>query len=138
MKTSTIILFNVLTILSSCSGQNPSAVADRFSNVQEFSLEIGDTVSELDKTIWIIFQAKNNHYWFGSDGQGVYRYDGKTILRFSTKDGLSNDRIRGIQEDKLGNIFITSLDGSNKFDGEKFSTLPVLESDEWKLDSNDL
>ena len=134
----TIILFSILPILTSCNRQNTSPVANSTSNEQDLSIEIGDTVSELDKTIWIIFQDKNNHYWFGSDGQGVYRYDGKTILHFSTKDGLLNDRIRGIQEDKLGNVFITSLDGINKFDGQKLTTLPVTESDEWKLDSNDL
>jgi ligand-binding sensor domain-containing protein len=133
-----IILFSILTLLTSCNGQNTSPVAKSTSNEQDLSIEIGDTVSELDKTIWIIFQDKNNHYWFGSDGHGVYRYDDKTILHFSTKDGLLNNRIRGIQEDKLGNIFITSLGGINKFDGQNFTTLPIMESNEWKLDSNDL
>lgn len=141
----TIIFFGIafhamalLTILTSCSGQDNSTVANRTITEQELSIGIGDTVSELDQTIWIIFQDKNNHYWFGSDGQGIYRYDGKTILRFTTKDGLLNNRIRGIQEDKFGNVFISSLGGINKFDGERFTTLPVIESNEWKLDSNDL
>jgi ligand-binding sensor domain-containing protein len=38
----------------------------------------------------------------------------------------------------LGNVFITSLEGINKFDGQKMTTLPEVESNEWKLDSNDL
>lgn len=98
----------------------------------------GDTVSDLDKSIWLVFQDKNGNFWFGSDGQGVFRYDGKVLLRFSTKDGLLGNRIRGIQGDKSGNVFITSLDGINKFDGKKFTTLPVTEKNEWRLDSNDL
>tara|TARA_B100000497_G_C7689313_1_gene418616 strand:+ start:1480 stop:2604 length:1125 start_codon:yes stop_codon:yes gene_type:complete len=138
MKLNMIILFSILTILTSCSGQNTSSVSNNSRNEQHPSVAIGDTVFELDKNIWIIFQDMNNHFWFGSDGQGVYRFDGKSILHFSTKDGLLNNRIRGIQEDNLGNVFITSLDGINKFDGQKFTTLPVIESNEWVLNPNDL
>lgn len=112
-----------MTILNSCNGQNASSISNSTRNEQDSIIAIGETVSELDKSIWIIFQDKNNHYWFGSNGKGLYRYDGKTILHFTTKDGLLNDSIRGIQEDKFGNVFITSLDGINKFDGQKFTTL---------------
>ena len=65
-----------------------------------------------------VFQAKNNDYWFGSDDRGVYRYDGKTIVNFTTKDGLVGNRIRGIQEDKSGNIYFTTYEGISKFDGQ--------------------
>ena len=30
----------------------------------------GEIVSELDKAIWHVFQAKNGDYWFGSDDRG--------------------------------------------------------------------
>jgi len=54
----------------------------------------------LTRNIFIIFQDKDNNYWFESDGKGVYHYDGKTIIHLSTKDGLSNNHIREIQQDK--------------------------------------
>jgi len=127
-----------MTILTSCNGQNASSVSNSTRNEQDSSIAIGDTVSELDKSILIVFQDKNNNYWFGSDGQGVYRYDGNTTIHFSTKDGLSNNRIREIQEDKSGNTFFTTLDGISKFDGQKFTTLAVAEGNEWKLDTDDL
>lgn len=138
MKLNTFLFLCLLILLTSCNGQTISQTENKIISAQNSTIAVGKTVSELDKSIWIIFQDKNNHYWYGSDGQGVYRYDGKTILHFSTKDGLLNNRIRGIQEDKLGNVFITSLDGINKFDGQKFTTLPVIESNEWKLNPNDL
>jgi len=131
----TILFFCTLTLFTSCSGQNTSHIGG-----------IGDTVKTLGNSVWYIFQAKNNDYWFGSDGQGVYRYDpsaslttsSKTIIQYTTKDGLPNDRIRGIQEDRSGNIYITTLEGISKFDGQTFTTLPPIESNEWKLDPNDL
>lgn len=140
MTLSRILLLSLLTILALCNGHNASPVSYDARYEQVSSKAIGETVSELGKSIWIIFQDKKDNYWFGSDGQGVYRFDGKSIIRFSTKDGLPDNRIRGIQEDKSGNVFITSLEGISKYDGQAFTTLtlPVLETHAWMLDSNDL
>lgn len=95
-------------------------------------------VSEMSKGIWIIFQDRKKNHWFGSDGQGVYRYDGKTMTHFTMKDGLPNDRIRDFHEDKSGNIYITTLEGITRFDGQSFTTLTPVESNEWKLEADDL
>jgi ligand-binding sensor domain-containing protein len=70
--------------------------------------------------------------------EGIYRYDGKTIINFTTKDGLVNDTIRQIQEDKFGNIYISTFGGINRFDGNTFTTLQPIKSKEWKLAPNDL
>lgn len=99
---------------------------------------IGEVVSETSKSIWIIFQDQQDRYWFGSNGQGAYCYDGKTILHFSTRDGLVNDSIRGIQEDKKGNVFFSTMGGISRFDGRSFVTLPAVESNEWRLHPDDL
>lgn len=90
----------------------------------------------------LIFQATNGDYWFGSDADGIYRYDGKTIIHYSEQDGLSNNRIRSIQEDKQGNIYFATLGGISKFDGQTFVTLTAIKStsanDNWKLQPDDL
>ena len=102
----------------------------------------GEIVTEIDKSCWIIFQDKDNNYWFGSDGRGVSRFDGKTITRFTAKDGLVHDQIRGIQQHSAtGDILITTNGGVSKFDGQRFTTLPITEfnsSDEgWVLNKTD-
>lgn len=101
----------------------------------------GETVTELDKAIFYVFQAKDDTYWFGSNEQGVYRYDGKTLTRFSTKDGLVSNRIRGIQEDKSGNLYFTTYEGISRFDGRSFTTLSVWAGSsptDWKKQPDDL
>jgi len=125
-------------MLVSCNGQDSNQIAEDSFSEQNVATSIGDTVSNLDKSIFIVFQDKNDNYWFGSDGQGVYRYNGNTIIHYSAKDGLCNDRIREIQEDKSGDIFFTTLDGISKFDGQKFTTLSVVEGKEWKSEPDDL
>lgn len=98
----------------------------------------GETVAELSPRTWVVFQARNNDYWFGSDGQGAYRYDGKMIVRFTTRDGLSGDRVREFQEDASGRIFIGTLTGISAFDGKAFATLTPVESREWRIHPDDL
>jgi|TARA_R110000737_G_scaffold223373_3_gene238407 ligand-binding sensor domain-containing protein len=134
----TSLFFVVLSLTLSCSGQNKAIESKKAAQSKNTSLTIGDTISELEKNIWIVFQDQNENYWFGSDGSGVYQYDGETILHFTSKDGLSNDRIRGIKEDNFGNVFITNLGGIDKFDGEKFTHLTAIESNEWELNPDDI
>lgn len=126
MKRNALLFFfailATLPFLSSCKGQHP----------------IGQPVKELGNNLWYIFQDTQNNYWFSSNGNGVYRYDGKTIVNYTTKDGLANDTTRQVQEDASGNIFIATFGGISKFDGTSFSTLQPVASREWTLDRNDL
>jgi ligand-binding sensor domain-containing protein len=102
----------------------------------------GTTVSELSNNIWSVFQDSRNNYWFGSNGQGVFRYDGKTLTNFTTNDGLCDDQIRGIQGDQAGNVYINTPKGINRFDGKSFTTLEIPENpspmSEWKVQPDDL
>lgn len=91
-------------------------------------MAVGTIVSEIDSSCWVVFQDKDDNYWFGSDGRGECRYDGKTLTRFTTVDGLSHDQVRGIQQHApTGDILITTNGGVSKFDGERFVTLPITE-----------
>lgn len=104
---------------------------------------IGEVVSEIDNSCWVIFQDKDNNYWFGSDGQGVSRYDGKIITRFTTQHGLSDNHIRGIQQHApTGDILISTNSGVSKFDGKQLVTLPMMEmkslDEGWVLDPDDV
>lgn len=71
----------------------------------------------------------------------MYRYNGKALVNFTMKDGLVSNQIRGIQEDKAGNIYFTTYEGISKFDGQAFTTLDVSASSaptDWKLQPDDL
>lgn len=68
---------------------------------------------------WPQLQDKDGNLWFSSWG-GAYRYDGKTITSFSSKDGLPKEVTR-IVEDKKGNIWFGSSDGLRHYDGKTFT-----------------
>ncbi len=101
----------------------------------------GQTVTELGTHIMCMHQAKDSALWFGSNGQGVYRCDGKVLVRYTTENGIAGDDIRCIQEDLAGNVFLYSEPGGvTRFDGRGFSILTSLDASksEWKLGPDDL
>ena len=127
----TIVICTVMTICTSCYGKNASEEAVGIK---------GDTVSTLGKHLMLIYQDRKDNYWFGSWGEGLYRYDGKTIIHYTTEHGLCQNKIVNIQEDKAGNLYFNTDIGISKFDGQHFTTLKLTaeSSKEWKLEPDDL
>ncbi len=114
---------------------------------KSFTVDAVRSTIVIDKNIRSIFQDKKGNYWFGTNGAGVYRYDGKTLIQFLEKDGLYNNQVLSIQEDEVGNIWCgTGLFGVSKFDGKTFTTytdkthliLNNLAEEDLKIKPNDL
>lgn len=68
-----------------------------------------------------ITEDKVGNIWFASSDQGVFKYDGKDIVNFNQKNGLSENYAGGIAEDQKGNIWFTMKKGICKFDGKTFT-----------------
>lgn len=68
-------------------------------------------------------QDKNGNLWFGTTGEGVYRYDGKEFIQFTKKDGLSDNSVLSIFEDKSGHIWFGTDDGASCYDGKTISKI---------------
>jgi ligand-binding sensor domain-containing protein len=135
MKLNILLFLSILTLLTSCNGQTTR------QHFKTDNIVKGDNVTELGKSIMVIHQDKKNNYWFGSWETGVYKYDGKTLTNYTTKDGLPNNRIDDIKEDESGNIYFTSCHPNStivKFDGNSFTTLSPVPSRDWQLKSTDM
>lgn len=63
--------------------------------------------------------------WFGTIGEGVYRYDGKSFEHITTQDGLINDEVTDIYEDKGGNIWFGASGGASRYDGKTFRNFVI-------------
>lgn len=84
-------------------------------------LDIGETVGHLGNNIDCIYQDKNGHFWFGSNGDGAYFWDGKLLKHITTKEGLLSNYVWNIAEDKNGILFFSTRDGVCGFDGKIFT-----------------
>ncbi|GHC61093.1 ligand-binding sensor domain-containing protein [Ulvibacter litoralis] len=131
-----ILLVFVSSTFLSCNGQ----VKNEQISTENKGTELGESVVQLDNKIWVIFQDSKKNYWFGSNGEGIFYLKGKDLKQITTKNGLADNTIRGVQEDKQGNIFIETANGISKYDGKSVTTLhPIVSAkNNWKLERNDL
>ncbi|GGE43101.1 ligand-binding sensor domain-containing protein [Psychroflexus planctonicus] len=68
-----------------------------------------------------IFQDSKDNYWFGSLEEGVAVYNGKSFNYFTSNEGLSDNQIHSIQEDKEGVIWFDTQTGVSSYDGTRIS-----------------
>lgn len=99
---------------------------------------IGDVVDKLGSNLMLVYQDSKSQWWFATWGDGLYRYNGKTIVHFTTQHGLSHNRTDQIVEDSGGNLYFNTTSGVGRFDGKEFYTLPISAVSEWKLLPGDL
>ncbi|PZD77100.1 diguanylate cyclase [Mesonia sp. K7] len=66
-----------------------------------------------------IFQDSKGNYWFGSIKEGVAVYNGEAFSYFTTNDGLTDNQILSIQEDKERIIWFNTQQGVSSYDGAK-------------------
>lgn len=62
-----------------------------------------------------IAEAPDGALWIGTFGAGLYRFDGERFTPFTSRDGLSDDRVIEILRDRSGNMWVATRDGLNRF-----------------------
>nr|MDQ3048422.1 SpoIIE family protein phosphatase [Bacteroidota bacterium] len=73
-------------------------------------------------TVLSILEDKCGNLWFGANGGGVNKYDGKSFTHYTDKEGLISNYVWSILEDKSGNLwFGTNGGGVSKYDGKSFT-----------------
>ena len=122
--------FLFLSVFSSCKGQEkpnpPSALNSSKSGptvIRNFKAAV--LAPDFDSTlvsqyIRSIFQDSKGNLWFGTIGEGVVRYDVKTLTYFSSPEGFINSTVYAINEDKDGNLWFGTDQGVYKYDGLSF------------------
>jgi len=89
-----------------------------------------------------ILQDSKGNYWFGSHREGVCRYDGNSFEYFTMEQGLPDNQVRSIYEDKHGTIWFVTASGASSYDGKsisKQSNLEMINSPgQWQKTAQDL
>lgn len=69
-----------------------------------------------------MYQDKNGNFWFGTNGDGIIRYDNRSLQKFNISEDFNGSAgaVRGIIEDKMGNLWFGTSSGLIKYDGKKF------------------
>ena len=83
---------------------------------------------------WDILEDRRGNLWFASLDSGVYYYNGTTFQHFTTREGLANNAVMSIYEDKAGIIWFGTGGGASRYDGKSFQNFTTKEG----LSNNDL
>jgi signal transduction histidine kinase/ligand-binding sensor domain-containing protein/DNA-binding response OmpR family regulator len=80
-------------------------------------VEFNDTFQNV--RINCIIEDSKQNIWIGTN-RGIYKYtEDKKFIRYTEKDGLSNNMVCGIIEDSLGFLWISTYYGICRFDPEQ-------------------
>ncbi len=98
MALNKILLFSFLTIFSACKGQEKTNTPRDLilsepgptviKNFKAAALAPDFDTTLVSQYIRSIFQDSKGNLWFGTLGEGVVRYDVKTLTYFSNPDGF--------------------------------------------------
>jgi len=132
---SQIQVFTFLTIIFFCTSCNGQAKKDLPKNTVSESKIIADGQPKLVRNLGSLkdkghnvnssLQDKAGNLWFGTTGDGVYKYDGKSFTQFTTSNGLNSNTVFCILEDQSGKIWIGTDDGVCLYYDNKFSKIQI-------------
>jgi ligand-binding sensor domain-containing protein len=72
------------------------------------------------RRFWDVLEDRRGNLWFATTDSGVYNYNGKSFQHFTTREGLANNLVMCICEDKAGVIWFGTGGGVSRYDGESF------------------
>jgi len=99
-----------------------AALPSRFKDATICNLQYLDVDQGMNSPyVNCILSDKSGNIWFGTKG-GVSKYDGRSFIHYTEKEGLSNNIVLSILQDTKGNLwFGTEGGGACKYDGKTFT-----------------
>ena len=97
-------------------GSNQPPALNQSTTFPQIHTNLNGMVREFVRTM---YQDTKGNYWFGTNGNGIICYDGKTLEKISMKGLRSLNVIRGIFEDKAGHLWFGTWQGISIYDGYK-------------------
>lgn len=124
LKNSIHFLVVISLFFSSCKGQTSPKKADSTQKAESLS-KIIRTQGIQSGVVSCELLDKDGNLWFSISGEGVYRYNGKSFTNFTVKNGLCNNNVGAVIQDRKGNILLGTNSGICKYDGNTFTKYPV-------------
>ncbi len=84
-------------------------------NIETFA----DTLGFKSYHVWDIYESNQGFIYFGTQ-DGIFIYDGTLFQQISEADGLIDNAVGVIKQDRFGNMWFGTEDGLSFFDGTNF------------------
>lgn len=69
------------------------------------------------------FEDRDGNLWITTVLEGLLRWDGEELARFTTADGLPSDAVRDVLQDEDGTLWVATTGGVARYDGASFEPL---------------
>lgn len=105
---------NIYDILADKKGQVWFAThTNRIAIFNGSDIETQDVTDhgEIPNVTCIAQDKEGKITWLGTDGSGLYRYDGKVFKQYTKADGLQSNYVYHLLVDRDGNVWTTHRDG---------------------------
>ncbi|TAF65009.1 MAG: diguanylate cyclase [Cytophagales bacterium] len=134
------LIYPILLLLLNFSCVERQSTEKEANKSESIKTSKADTL-KFTSGIRAIFQDSKGNYWLGSHNEGISYYDGKSFEYFTTNEGLADNQIRSIQEDKNGKIWFGTAKGISLYDKGKFTNYPPKNNNpifDWNETNGDL
>ena len=84
-----------------------------------------DPAVQISEYVRRVFQDRDGQFWFGTNGDGVCRYDGKSLTYLSVEQGFGGRAVRGIAQVGDGAMWFGTDGGVSRYDNGKFTNYTV-------------
>lgn len=68
-----------------------------------------------------VFQDREGDLWFGTNGDGVCRFDGTSLVFFTVDEGFGGYAVRGMVQDVAGAMWFATDNGVSRYESGKFT-----------------
>jgi ligand-binding sensor domain-containing protein len=144
----------LVVLFCSCLSQPASATGGWFVDVSQQAdpkvadLSVAPKLADdafvqlrFESEVRAILEDSKGNYWFGSWNEGVSQFDGKRLTYFTMEDGLSDNQIRTIHEDRNGLIWFEGGYGISRYDRQSVTpstNRDYSSKDRWRVAPGDL
>lgn len=109
-----------ILVLASCAGPRDTSPPRAATEVAS-GLPRAEPAAQIAEYVVAAFEDSQGSLWFGTNGQGVARYDGNSLRYLSIGDGLVGDVVTDIAEDRAGRLWFGTQTGASRLDGTQFT-----------------
>jgi ligand-binding sensor domain-containing protein len=102
----------------------PDTIVNQATVFPQIYSHLHGMVSEF---IFQIYEDHKSNFWFCTNHDGIIKYDGKKLIKYTEKDGLGGSAVRCMVADNAGVLWFGTSGGLTKFDGTKFTNYTLGE-----------
>ncbi len=96
-----------------------------------------DQPKQISEYVREVFQDREGNMWFGTNGEGVCRWDGESLEFFGPREGFGGVAVRGIAQAEDGAVWFATEGGVTRYAGGEFTNYTandgLTQSDVWSI-----